>query len=134
MDNTKKRIMLVEDEDFIRDLYKRQISLAGFDIDAFSNGKEGILASQQNHYDLALLDIMLPDINGLEILRTLKTNEKTKNIPVVLLTNLGQESVLKEGEALGALGHLIKASYTPNQIVDEIKKILAKQDAAEIAQ
>ena len=125
MDNQKKKILLIEDEDFIRDLYKRQIGLAGFDIDAFPNGKSGLDSARQTKYDLVLLDIMLPDLNGLEILKELKQNEQTKNFPVILLTNLGQDSVQKEGAALGASGYLIKASYTPNQIVEEVKKILS---------
>lgn len=120
-----KRILLIEDEDFIRDLYKRQLEAAGLQTDAFGNGKDGLEALAGNVYDLILLDIMLPGINGLDVLKRIKENEKTKNIPVVLLTNLGQESVIQEGFALGAKEHIIKASFTPDQIVEKVKKLVS---------
>lgn len=119
-----KRILLIEDEDFIRDLYKRQLELAALTTDAFRNGKDGLEALSQNTYDLILLDIMLPGINGLDVLKKIKGDEKTKDIPVVLLTNLGQDSVIKEGFALGAKEHIIKASFTPDQIVERVKILL----------
>ncbi len=126
------RIILVEDEDSIRDLYKRQLDLAGFATDAFANGKGGLdaLAQPQNKYLIALLDIMLPDINGLQILKEIKQNPAIKNMPVILLTNLGQDVIIKEGFELGAEGYLIKASYTPDQIVQELKNFLAKKGLA----
>lgn len=124
-----KKILLVEDEEYIRDLYKRQLELEGLSTDAFGVGQEGLAAVAKNHYDLILLDIMLPDINGLQILQKLKQDEASKNIPVVLLTNLGQDAVIKQGFELGAEGYLVKTAYTPNQIVQEIKNILAKKEA-----
>lgn len=122
-----QKILLIEDEDYIRELYKRQLDLEGFLTDAFGTGKEGLAALSQAHYDLILLDIMLPDINGLQILKQVKLNATTKDIPVVLLTNLGQDVVIKEGFELGAEGYLIKASYTPAQIVQEVKNFLQKK-------
>ena len=124
-----KKLLLVEDEEYIRDLYKRQLDLAGLMTDAFGLGNEGLSAAEKNPYDLILLDIMLPDINGLQILQKIKQNPLSKNTPVVLLTNLGQDAVIKQGFELGADGYLVKAAYTPDQIVQEIKNILAKAPA-----
>lgn len=124
-----KKLLLVEDEEYIRDLYKRQLDLAGLMTDAFGLGNEGLAAAEKNPYDLILLDIMLPDINGLQILQKIKQNPISKNTPVVLLTNLGQDAVIKQGFELGADGYLVKAAYTPDQIVQEIKNILAKTPA-----
>ncbi len=121
-----KKLILIEDEQSIRELYKRQFDLSGFQTDAFGNGKDGLAALSQNHYDIMLLDIMLPDINGLQILKEVKSNEKTKEMPVFMLTNLGQEVTIKEGFALGAESYLIKSSYTPDQIILEINNALAK--------
>lgn len=120
-----KKILLVEDEDSIRDLYKRQLDLEGYETDAKSNGKEGLEAANTNTYDLILLDIMLPDINGLEILKQVKQNPTTKNTPVIMLTNLGQDVTIKQGFELGAEGYLVKASYTPDQIIQEIKNVIS---------
>jgi CheY-like chemotaxis protein len=119
-----KRVLLIEDEDYIRDLYKRQLDMDGLPTDAFGTGREGLDAVKKTPYNLILLDIMLPDLNGLQILKEVKNNPQTKAIPVVLLTNLGQDTVIKEGFELGAEGYLIKSSYTPNQIVQEVRKVL----------
>lgn len=120
-------ILLVEDEDFIRDIFKRQLDLSGLQTEAFPNGKEGLNAVAQKNYSLILLDIMLPDMNGLEILKNIKENPAKKDIPVVMLTNLGQDAVIKQGFDLGATGYLIKAAYTPDQVVQEVKNILANK-------
>lgn len=121
------KVLLVEDEEFIRDLFKRQLDLSGFTTDAFSTGNDGIAALDKNAYDLVLLDIMLPDINGLQILQTIRSKPETKNVAVVLLTNLGQDAVIKQGFELGADGYLVKAAYTPDQIVQEVKNIMQKK-------
>lgn len=120
------KILIIEDEQFIRDIYKRQIEKIGFEVDGFGNGKEGLAALEHGEYNLILLDIMLPDINGLEILKQIKQNPALSKIPVIMLTNLGQDEVIKEGFALGANSYLIKASYTPDQIAAEVKNILGK--------
>lgn len=116
----EKKILLVEDDLLIRELYESELIRAGYKVTACSSGEDGIQALQQDHFDMALLDIMLPGINGLEILKQIKQNPQTKDIRVVLLTNLGHEAVIKAGFDLGAIGYLIKSSYNPDQIVREI--------------
>lgn len=122
---TPPKILLVEDDEFIRDLYKKELERAGLPTDACANGKEGLTAITQNVYDLILLDIMLPDMNGLDILKQVKLNQNNKNTKVVLLTNLGQDAVIKEAFALGAIGYLLKLSYTPDQVIVEVKNFLS---------
>jgi DNA-binding response OmpR family regulator len=121
------KVLLVEDEEFIRDLFKRQLDLSGFTTDAFGTGQDGLSAMTKNAYDLVLLDIMLPDINGLQILQNIRQNPTTKSVAVVLLTNLGQDAVIKQGFELGADGYLVKAAYTPDQIVQEVKNIMQRK-------
>jgi CheY-like chemotaxis protein len=120
-------ILLVEDDLFIRELYERQLTMAGYKVETAADGPEGLLKINAHKPDLLLLDIMLPKMNGLDLLKSIKTNETTKDVPVILLTNLGQDSVIKEGFNLGAEGYLIKSAYTPDQIIDEVKKFLAGQ-------
>ena len=126
-DNTKRKILIIEDDFFIRELYERQFEKEGFVIDGALDGPEGLLKANKVQPDLILLDIMLPKMNGLDLLRTLKSKPETKDIPVILLTNLGQESVIKEGFQLGAEGYLIKSAYTPSQIIEEVKEFMAKR-------
>jgi len=124
MPDQKTKILIIEDDFFIRELYERQFTKEGYLILSSEDGPSGLLAASQEKPDLILLDIMLPKLNGLDLLRTLKAKDETKNIPVILLTNLGQESVIKEGFELGAESYLIKSAYTPSQIIDEIKNFM----------
>lgn len=120
----KKWILLIEDEEYVRDLYQRELSAAGFQVDAVGTGEEGRGAIKKNPYDLVLIDILLPDINGMEILRQMKQDPATKNLRAVMLTNLGQDWMIKEGLALGAEKYLLKTGGTLEQIVKEIKELL----------
>jgi len=124
-----QKLLIVEDDFFVRDLYTRELSREGFEVVSAEDGAEGLLKVVEEKPDLVLLDIMLPKMSGLAVLKTLKEKEETKNIPVVLLTNLGQDSVIREGFTLGAIGYLIKAAYTPTQIIEEVKKFLREAEA-----
>lgn len=124
MDPQTKKILLVEDEDFIRDLYVRQLTKAGFQVKSAVDGQTGLDMLRAETFDLLLLDIMLPGINGLQLLREFKTQNPSSPMITILLTNLGQEAVIKEGFELGAQAYLIKASYTPDQVVNEVKNAL----------
>lgn len=124
MNPQTKKILLVEDEDFIRDLYVRQLSKAGFQVKSAIDGQSGLDMLKNETFDLLLLDIMLPGINGLQLLREFKTQNPSSPMITILLTNLGQEAVIKEGFELGAQAYLIKASYTPDQVVNEVKNAL----------
>lgn len=125
MDTSGKKILLIEDEDFIRDLYSRQLAKSGFKVVAVPTGEKGLESLKEEQFDLLLLDIMLPGINGLQMLKQFREANPTSQMKVVLLTNLGQEAVIKEGFELGAHAYLIKASYTPDQVVNEVRTILS---------
>lgn len=121
------KILLVEDEPSIRDLYSRQITKAGHLVTAVEDGTKGLEQLKSTQFDILLLDIMLPGINGLQVLREFKTLSPNSPTKVILLTNLGQDTVIKEGFDLGANAYLIKASYTPDQVVTELQNILNNQ-------
>lgn len=124
----KNKILIVEDDDFIREMYQGELARSGFVVSACSNGEESLKILQQSQFDLMLLDILLPGINGLEVLKQVKTNPQTKNLKVVLLTNLGQETVIKQGFKIGAAGYLIKSAYNPDQIIHEVKNFMAEDN------
>jgi len=126
-----QRILVVEDDQFLRELYDELLKEEGYEIDLAPDGEEGLAKFQKGGYDLVLLDIMLPKIDGLEILRRVKNKPPEKpNGIVVLLTNLGQDSIIKEGFNLGASGYLIKSAMNPDQVLSEVKVFLSKAGAA----
>ena len=118
-----KKILFIEDEDYIREIYKEELESADFVVDDFPTGRQGIDAFYKNTYDLVVLDIILPDINGLHILKEIKGDKAKKNIPVLLLTNLDQDIIIKQGLELGAEAYLEKVANTPDTIVHKIKSI-----------
>lgn len=125
--NQSKRILIVEDEQFLRDLYYELLKEEGYRVEAVEDGERGYDKMVLGGYDLVLLDIMLPKIDGLTILQKLQKNPPRKpNGKIVLLTNLGQEGIIKEGFNLGATGYLIKSAMTPDQVLSEIKNFLTK--------
>jgi len=123
-DKEQKTVLVVDDEPAIRDIYQREFSRSGFYVSVAADGEEGLLKAGELVPKLILLDVMLPKMSGIDVLRDLKKNPLTKDIPVLLLTNLGEEAIIKEGFSLGADGYLLKVSYTPSQVVDECRKFL----------
>ena len=122
----KSRILVVEDETFLRDLYVEILTDEGFEVEAAADGAEGLKKIQMGGYDLILLDIVLPKMDGIEILKNIKANPpQNKNGAIVMLTNLGQEAVISEGVSLGVRGHIIKSDYTPDKLIAEVKQLLA---------
>ena len=119
-----KKILLIEDDLLIQEMYKSELVRAGYQVVAFATGEDGIKELENTQFDLILLDIMLPGINGLEVLKLIKQNPKNKDLKVVLLTNLGNDDVIKKGFDLGAIGYLIKSAYNPDQVVSEVINFL----------
>lgn len=127
-----KTILLVEDDAFVRDLYFTVLTKAGYDVEIANDGEEAVGMSGYKVYDLVLLDIMLPKLTGMEVLKALRNPEsRAKDTPVYLLTNLGEENIIQEAYRLGANGYLLKAKYLPKQLVDEVDKFFSKFPAAE---
>ena len=122
-----KKILIVEDDQFLREFYQELLTEEGYLIDVAADGEVALSKLQGNEYDLALLDIMLPKKDGVQILRDLKqAPAKTSNLTIVVLTNLGQDAVIKECSDLGAQGYLIKSAMNPDQVLQEVKSYLQK--------
>ena len=121
------RILIIEDDQFLRELYQELLETEGYHVDVAVDGEEGSKKALEGGYELLVVDIMLPKKDGLDILRDLKAKKpKNPNGKIVLLTNLGQDSVIKEGFDLGASGYLIKSSMTPDQVLHEFRALMAK--------
>lgn len=121
------KILLVEDDAFLAKMYVRKLSSEeNFEVTTLTRGQNALDTVKKIKPDLILLDIILPDINGVKILQKLKEDAQLKNIAVIMLTNLNDRDYISESLALGADGYLIKAHFTPNEVVDKIKQVLRK--------
>lgn len=116
-----KKILLIEDEFYILDLYKRILERAGFEVLTAIDGQQGLDMAGLTP-DLILLDMMLPKLNGLQVLKLLKSQDHTQNIPVVLITNLGQETIIKQAFDMGAQGYLLKVNLKPQDLVGYVNR------------
>jgi len=120
-----KRILLVEDDTFLIDIYTTKLKESGFSVEIAIDGDEALRKMREEKKpDLLLLDIVLPHIDGWEILEKIKTELKLKDLKIIILSNLGQKEEVEKGLKLGATKYLIKAHYAPSEIVEEIKKVL----------
>ncbi|OGY25159.1 MAG: hypothetical protein A2Y57_04825 [Candidatus Woykebacteria bacterium RBG_13_40_7b] len=117
-----KKLLLIEDDVFVRDLYRRELQKAGFIVEIGQDGQEGIDRAKSELFDFVLLDIMMPKKTGIDVLKELKADPKTRHYPIYLLTNLGQESIIREAIELGAVGYLLKAQLLPREVVEAVRK------------
>jgi len=120
----KPQILVVEDDQFLRKIYLTKLSSENFDVITAVDGEEAISVSKKEVPDLILLDLILPKIDGFEVLRELKNDPKTRDIPVIILSNLGQESDIERGMKLGAQDYLVKARFSINEVVSKIRAAL----------
>lgn len=121
----KKRILLIEDDEFVCDLYHRVLTQSDYEVATARDGQIGLDKALAEGYDLILLDIMLPGKTGVDVLKDLKSHEDARAIPVLILSNLGEEEVMKKCLSLGAIGYIIKANNTPKEIVLKVNEFFS---------
>ena len=120
-----KNILFVEDDQFISDMYARVLTTSGFHVDFAYTGTDGLAKAQTGKYDLILLDIMLPEMTGIEILQKLRgpKGEGVPNTRIIILTNLAQDDSSQEALKARADGYLIKADIVPSKLLELIKQM-----------
>ena len=123
---TIHKILIIEDDRSLARLYQIKLEKSGYEIQVAYDGEEGFEQITSYQPDIILLDIIIPKIDGFEVLRRLKADASLKSIPVILLTNLGQEEDMAKGKALGANDYLIKANFTPAEVVKKMEGIFNK--------
>jgi DNA-binding response OmpR family regulator len=119
-----KKILLVEDDAFVSDIYQTKLGQDGFSVILAENGIEAMKALENEKPDMVLLDVVMPYMDGMEVLKKMKENENWKNIPVILLTNLSEKEKVEEGLEIGASDYLIKSHFTPSEVVTRVKSLL----------
>lgn len=120
----KKKILVVEDDLILQKALVDFLNTDGFAVTSASNGEEGVDQAKKTDPDLIILDIILPKKDGYEVIRDLKDDQATRNIPIVLLTNLGSINDVQRALDLGATTYLIKADYKLTEVSKKIKDIL----------
>lgn len=123
----EENILIIEDDKFLRELISRKLINEAFKIEEAIDGEEGLKKLQEIKPDLILLDLILPGLDGFEVLERIKDNPSTSIIPVLILSNLGQKDEIERGLKLGAVDFLVKAHFTPEEIVNKVKEILSKK-------
>ncbi len=105
-------------------MYQVKFEHEGFQILKAVDGEQGLQVAAKEKPDFILLDVIMPKMDGFSVLKKLKADEVTKNIPVMLLTNLGQDEDVKKGNELGAVGYLVKANITPSEVLNKVKSLM----------
>jgi DNA-binding response OmpR family regulator len=118
------KILIIEDDAFLRSLAVTKLEKELFEVSMAANGQEGLAAIAANKPDLVILDLMLPVMSGFDILKSLKADDATKDIKVIVFSNLGEESDIKTCLDLGANDYLVKANFTLDELVEKIKGLL----------
>ena len=126
MNNIQKQVFFVEDDILLLEVMEKFLRQAGYSVVIAKDGAEAVEALKTVTPHLILLDILLPHIDGFEILKHIKEDPRISSVPVVILSNYGSENDVKKGLELGAREYLVKASLTPEEIVDRVKKILGE--------
>ncbi|MBT4120783.1 MAG: response regulator [Candidatus Magasanikbacteria bacterium] len=124
VDAKKIHVLLVEDDTFLANIYKTKFDMEGFKVSVSENGEEGLADAKKKKPDIILLDILLPKMDGFTVLEKLKEDSGVKDIPVILLTNLGQKDDVSKGLEMGAVDYLIKAHFKPSEVVEKVNKVL----------
>lgn len=125
MEQPKPKVLIIDDDPFIIEMYVLKFKDSGFAVESAQDAKTGLQKIKDFEPSVVLLDIVMPVTNGLEVLLQLKKEDKEK-IKIILLTNLGQKEDVEKGIKMGADGYLIKAHFTPSEVVEKVKELLAK--------
>ncbi|HSX36607.1 MAG TPA: response regulator [Patescibacteria group bacterium] len=122
---TAKKVLIIEDEHFIGELYTRALGKAGYDVTVIADGQEALKAAQTNAYDIILLDLMIPNLTGIEILRLLRDPARVPRLSakIIVTTNLEQRDDVRADIEKQADGYIVKAEVTPHELVEVLSNI-----------
>jgi DNA-binding response OmpR family regulator len=124
----KKKVLIVEDDNFVAEVYLAKLSEMGYETVLAQNGEEGLAELKRGKIDLILLDILMPIMNGIEMLEQMKRNEEWKSIPVILLTNIGEKESIQKVREMGVKNYLIKSHFTPAEVIEKIESVFRENE------
>jgi DNA-binding response OmpR family regulator len=120
------KILIVEDDPFLSEMYSTKLDQENFEVELATDGKEALKKIKEIKPDLVLLDIVLPKMDGFEVLQKIKKDAALSGIKVIALTNLGQKEEVEKGLNLGADDYIVKAHFTPSEVINKVKQVLSK--------
>jgi DNA-binding response OmpR family regulator len=123
----RNKILLVEDSKVVQQMYRNKLTFEQFIVITADNGMEAIKILSQEKPDIILLDLMMPIMDGYKVLQVIKTDKKLSDIPVLVFSAKGQPEEVEKALNLGAAGYIVKATTKPNEVVEQIKKVLSKK-------
>src|SRR3972149_6246382 len=124
-DETRKKVLIVDDDKFLLDMYTIKFTENNFDVTAALGSVEALGKIKEGiDPDAALLDVVMPAMDGFELLEAINRDKLAPRAKVIILSNLGQQSDIDKGNALGADGYIVKANATPSEVVEKVKEIL----------
>lgn len=118
------KIAIIEDDPVINQMYRMKFEADGFEVQIADNGKRGVALVEEFSPNIILLDLQMPNMNGAEALTEIRSHDWGKDVPVIILTNLGEEEAPKELKKLGVHSYIVKADLTPRQVVGRVKEAL----------
>lgn len=126
------KVLIVEDDPLMSRMYQKIFTFEKFEVEMAADGEEGLIKAQTTKPTVILLDVMMPKMNGLQLLEKLKTDLNTKSIPVIMLTNLAGQQDAETALAKGAVKYIIKSEHEPKEVADLVKEIIAGYTRNEI--
>ena len=123
-ENKKRVILIIEDDEFLRSLTAKRLEKEGYGVEVGVDGESGVAVAEAKNPDLILLDLLLPGLDGFEVLKRVRANPALKTVPVIIFSNLGQKEDIERAKSLGADDFLIKANFTLDDVVVKIKTFL----------
>lgn len=126
MNSSSTVLLLAEDEDFLARSYKNRFTLEGFDVHVACDGKEAIEMIASLKPDIVLLDLIMPKMNGFEVLEHVKQQDETKDIPVIVTSNLGQDSDIEKAKNLGAIDYIVKSNTSMKDLISKVYEHIQK--------
>ena len=121
------KVLIVEDDQFLSRMYGKKFQIAGFEVELASDGEDGLNKMKIFKPNIVLMDIMMPKLNGLDAITRAKADALIKDIPILVLTNLSNTDDASVAVKNGAIGYLVKSDFTPSQVVDKVKELLASK-------
>lgn len=125
--NQNTKVLIVDDDAFLLDMYALKFKESGFSVEVARNGEEAVSKVKSASQDVILLDIVMPKMDGFDVLRVLKKDNLAPNSAIIILTNLGQKEDIERGLKLGANDYIVKAHFTPSEVVAKVKSVLDKR-------